>query len=472
MVLGDTGRTGVPYWPDPEYGNEFVRSLGPLRKRLRRGVTPWVGESYFVDARRGIRLCASTAGGEAARPDPQLRPVYRRFYSDGVVGRLEIAFRRGRTGASELDDRAIQAWVSQVALTEVRRPIALSEGTPIVRFGDQLAGCLLEGTTSSRRRPIAVPDWWVRAGNPVVVTELTFDEVGYDSPLYDALGAEFNRLEDHQAVIVDQRWQTIGAKQVSTWTLVASPCGTWEIPRKLRVHALRCHADLEALRAVGRLCGRRRLDPGETAVKDFLDERTKFLLRRRFDEFPQRDLLERIVESVEEGYVDELLAIRSLAGTLGPGLSGKLDDLSAIVTRASSGATINVFAVTKGVIVNVTNDNSLNISGGTVGAAQAGSGNVQNVGGVSQTVAQGADLTALVADLMAAVTSLRGQVPDDVADEGEDLVTAVQEEAGKDEPDAGRLSRWLDRVKDWAEKVGDVAAPVLSVVGAVSQLIV
>ena len=117
-------------------------------------------------------------------------------------------------------------------------------------------------------------------------------------------------------------------------------------------------------------------------------------------------------------------------------------------------------------------DNSVTVSGGTVGNIQAGSGNTQTIEALNVAVTQGENAADILGKVMDYLASLRGQgVADEVLDDGADLAEAAKTEASKAEPDHGKLGRWLDRLKGWAEKVGDVAGPVLSAVGAVAKLI-
>ncbi len=471
LTRDDTGRTTVPFWPDPEFGDEFIRSLGPLRQRPLRGVTPWLGESHFVDARRGLHLNPDVHACERTDNSPELKPVFRRFYSDGVVGRLEIAFRKKPAGELEIDDTSIQDWVSRAALFPICHRNRSTRPAPIIRFGEDFAQYLLEATTSSRRRPRHLSKWWITAGAPVIVTEISVYELRHANLwLATSVEEELSRARDYRAVAVEQQWLPVGDTRISTWSVVQGEFAPSDTVRKLRVHSLRCHADLEALRSVLRLCDRARLDSNNEAVKDFLHERTRFLLRRRFDEFPQRELLERVVDGVQNGYANELSAIRGLTDSLGRGLAGKLCDLSDVLRGAPTANSARVFIYSQKGIFNMS-DNSLNISGGTVGAVQAGAGNAQTIGSIDQTIGQGTDLSDLVSDLVAAVTSLRGRLPDDVADEGEDIVTVVKEEADKDQVDRGKLARWLDRIRSWADTVGDMATPVVSAVAAIAKAI-
>lgn len=468
MVDGDTGRTTVPFWPDPDaFGNAFVRGLGALRRRPRRGLLPWLGEGHFVDARRGVRFCADAVPVDG-KARSSLRPVYRRFYSDGTVGRLETAFRvnssRIRPG-TRLEDL-----LSDAARTEVRSPRA--GATPLLRFGDELAECLLLATTSARRRPVDVPNWWIRAGAPVVVAELTGHEAALlDAALSQAAATQHPPLAERQPVAVSQRWRQLEGARVSTWSLATADWRTPEALRELRVHALRCHAEVEALRAVLRLCHRGRLDAAtSSSLREFLDQKSSFFLRRQFDRFPHRALLERVLDGIANGYEEELLAVDKLIGALRPGLAGKLADVSKVLAEASVLSAESVFVVGQGGIVTM-NDNSTEISGGTVGAVQGGTGNTQYVGGVRQTVSFGTDLTDLVQQLVDTVQQVRTELPDDVAVEGQDLAETVKSEAEKPEPDTGKLSRALGRVKEWAEAVGDAAAPVIKTVAAIAALL-
>jgi hypothetical protein len=464
----DTHCTTVPYWPDPCWGNEFVRGMGALRSRPRRGVAPWIGESHFVDARRGVRLVPPGAYEETRL----LQPVYRRYYCDGQVGRLELGFRTPAWHWVD-EDQAVDVDGLVTAATHVRVKLAgHHKATPIIDLGRALGPWLLAATTRAGHGHHPELARWLRAGTPAVIVEAATSELAVWEPAWSGDRADWSvedqlrQTQDPGAVLVEQHWQDVDQKhRTSIWALAAMDRGSWKDAREVRVHALRLHSEVEAMRIAVRLGDQLPSLQESRPFRDFVADRLDFLLRPRFNGLPQRRMLEVALDTVHDAYEEELRLISGLSPPLGRGLGGQLDDLGRVLDAAGApaGAGRIVIVVTRGGILNM-NDNSVSVTGGTVGNVQGGQGNQQHV----ESITISADTSRLVEELVGLVRSLAGALPPEQVAEGTELAEAVQAEAAAT-ADPSRLRSALDRVKGWAESVGEVAVPVLATVAAIAK---
>jgi hypothetical protein len=466
MLTTPSGMIGTPDWVTPEHlRNEFVRGLGAVRKRERKGIQPWPGEGYYVDSRAGLRFASTTQWSKEL--GSEFKPVFRRYFSDGTVGRLEVGLRTPWLLGAGVDSEPGAA-----AIGALRVPVRVGDAkpTPFVEIGERFARFFLEATTvtEARRRPDRVEFWWTAAGSPLAVCELDPEEL---TPSAAAEVSSHLANSEPGSVLVEQRWLTVDGFRVSLWFVIARPDSAPEVIRRLRIHVSRLHAEHEAFRAVLRLCAHRKLDvDASDDVRTYIDERAGLLLRRHFAGFPQKELLEMILDRWEAGYEDDLTTMRVVEARLtSVGLSRKLDGVASLVgprASAQSGAG-NQFILTQGAVLQVTYndhsvDQSVSVSGNTgpVAGVQGGGGNEQSIGSIQQTVN---DLPQLARDLVGAVSELRGQLPDEQVDEVSDYASAIQDEAQKATPDKGKITRFLDKITSWGKKVGPPALSVLSV---------
>jgi hypothetical protein len=105
FVSEPTGRLLVPPWPLADPSKHFVRAVGPIRERRRGGVSEWIGESLYCDARHAVVFPKRGMLEHAGYKSAYLTPLYRRFLAfgraqwPGTVARLDIGFK-----VSGLDD--------------------------------------------------------------------------------------------------------------------------------------------------------------------------------------------------------------------------------------------------------------------------------------------------------------------------------------------------------------------------------
>jgi hypothetical protein len=278
------------------------------------------------------------------------------------------------------------------------------------------------------------------------VCELDLSELVGDAEI-----AARARLEEseHGSQLVEQRWLILDGVRVSLWFVVSRRDASRDATRQLRIHICRLHAEHEAFRSVLRLCDRGALDvTTSSAVRDYINDRAGLLLRRTFAGFPQRDLLEIVLDQWQAGYAEDLTVMRSVERRLASKTLGrKLEGVASLAESPgsdTSGRPIQ-FVVTEGGIIQVKNDksvdNSLSISGGQVGSAQAGTGNVNATGSIEQTLTVN-QLPALADALAEAMSQLRDEASEEDLAEASDYVSAVQDEAHKPTPDVGKIKRF------------------------------
>lgn len=471
MVRDTTGRIRAPDWKWlPVHEDEFVRGLGSIKERWLKGVQPWSGEAYFVDAAQTLRFestaqwCNSLGGA--------FQPVFRRYFSDGTVGRLEIGLRTPRRLGPKVDCSP-----AAIAIDAMSLSMRLGDDSPVpfVEMGPRFAQFLLEATTltDTERRPPALETWWVLAGSPLVVCELAVDEIRSDA----AAATPSQLAGSRGGALIEHRWLTVARRRVSLWFVVAGPTASPDVMRRLRVHISRMHAEHEAFRVVLRLCDNEQLDIGASGeVRSYINERAGLLLRRQFAGFPQRDLLELVLDDWETAYQDDLTTMRSVEAKLSSvGLSRKVAGVAALTGTTDPGSEIKqLILVEEGGVLHMSDDHSIDqsvsISGNTgqIAGVQGGAGNQQEIDSIAQTIN---NLPALAEELLKTISEIRGQLPDQDVDEATDNAQVILDEANKPKPDTGKINRFLDRITKWAKAAGPPALSVLSVASQIAAVV-
>ena len=96
FIPSPSPRLPAPSWPSPLANEEFVRGFGSIRKRPRGGLTGWIAESEYCDARNALIFCPGILGcRHAITPrfveQMPLHIEFRRLYFDGcAVGKVEV----------------------------------------------------------------------------------------------------------------------------------------------------------------------------------------------------------------------------------------------------------------------------------------------------------------------------------------------------------------------------------------------
>lgn len=454
LISAETHRTRAPLWPRPLHvyspesldapRNDFVRSVGRVRRRMRGNPSPWLNEGYFVDARR---ICGDNQSSTYAG---QLKPVFRRLYHDGIVARLESGFLH-----STADRWSFWRPEGPAATADVVKAVLgvstwfggqTAQAAPLVDFGPMLARNLLASTT---RRPgqagtprVVPPSWWLVAGSPAVIVE---DR------------AEYRGREDEATV--RHIWQIVKGQRVSVCTIAAPAYGAADTVRRLRVHLSHLTSELAALEIVLSLCVAGKLDPDHPSLRDYLDSACSRLLRERRDGVPQRDYLTEILDSMHDWYADQIGALRALAESIDSrGLSRKLRDTAALLEQLS-GAKIERMNVIMGDSMK-TRIEATNVAGVAIGHSKVKTGDIAQDGGST-------DLRVLLDRLMAEVVAVRPHVSEDQSDSAEDAVAAIKREAESEEPDREGLQRRLAKLLSISQTAGAAGTALAAAVSAI-----
>ena len=187
---------------------EFVRGIGSVKERLRKGVDPWVGEGHYVNAANAVRFVSKHQHVEEF--DTELKPVFRRLYSDGIVSRLEVGFRTPWLIDSDrffrFDDAAP---TTAIAIETARLAVRVGSEDPIrlLDAGKPFAARMLRATTytAANRRPKVLEPWWISTGSPLLLCELDLYEVGRVAGYESQLVLAKPRESDRGANVVDRR---------------------------------------------------------------------------------------------------------------------------------------------------------------------------------------------------------------------------------------------------------------------------
>jgi hypothetical protein len=449
-LIDDGHRIGAPSWPKPlrvfprgsadDCRTDFIRGIGPVRERMRGNPSPWLNEKYYVDARRNIVL--SRLSGEGIR----LRPVFRRFYSDGKVARFEIGFScRGPVLRQPPEAMVATAAGAALMVSTRFRGRLPQTGQPLAHFGRTLADHLLHGTTRSAPAT-AAHGWWVTAGAPAVFVE-TQQRTGSDAHL-----------------AIAHSWLRTQGQRVSCWSTHDTPQTNRELLRVLRIQLSHMHAELSALETVLGFCEAGRLEPEDQRVADFLATVCDGLLRTERNGLTQHAYLAEVVDAAQGFQAEQIWMLRSLGERVtSKGIARKIRDASSVLeTALHSSSTPIVLAFHEGAIMT---KNEVNMHGGTVGAVTAGEA---TIGKLEQHVGtSGPDLAALVAELVKVVGDLRGDVPDDVVDQAEDTAEGISKEIVKDEPNTGAIQRRLNSLLTLVKGVGSAGEAVATAIDAI-----
>lgn len=418
---GETHRDHLPYFPVPDrvYGraasdhhrSNFVRGLGAVRPRLQGGPPPWLSESYYVDVRRLVRVGRQFV--ESAHRDGRditATPVYRNFYTDGVVGRVEVCFRVvGPRGAAP--HRPEQSY--RIAVGAPSRLRGSTDAGPLISLGPAFAAHLLRSTTVGGNDP---PSWWVRAGTPAVIVEIS----------------RWQQTTWHSGddPMLTHRWIKNSGVAASSWQMTQGTSYAEEF-RRLRVHLSRLHADFVGMRTILGLCQSGQLDITHPPAERYIARTLGLLLRPARHGFGQNELLARALEHSSAAHADTVASLAYLVDTAaGGGLADRAGQLleSLAANRAGDAPRI-VLNVRELVMAK----NEPHIHGGTfTGAVNFGSGGAHlRVGPDAQ------QLAPLIAELFAAVERLEEQLPGETSD---DARWAAQEIAAEAEKDPGHRS--------------------------------
>lgn len=260
FVNGQTGRLIRPDWPIPDVDKDFIRSSGLVRPRLRGGSAQWAGEEIygevssalkFPDRLRQIAITANKVCGN-------IDFAFRRFYSDGIIARMEVGFKLDlRTSTSDpllVSELIYQIAHLKVVVQDTNGTDKRCTTTNAIEAGNVLARHFLHATTNHKEvSDTNIEPWWFTASAPTLIVEHT----------------ESMQLPRHTRHILDvdgggaalaHCWIRLGTRRVSTWFIINQHADSAAV-RNLRIHLSRLHSEREGLRCVISQLNSRKLSP-------------------------------------------------------------------------------------------------------------------------------------------------------------------------------------------------------------------
>lgn len=256
FVGTDTGRLYRPNWPSPSADVEFIRSFGPIRARRRGGVPGWVAESEICDAHRALKIPEYPTDRSAFRDKPvHAKPLFRRFYFDGLaVGKFEIGI--------QISGLRLP-WVrSKIPLLKLLQDllhhkvyVRVSKHSHIEcnlgKIGPHLANLYRMSTTKVSWSNASVPNWWVRAGPPMLFVQPAIDdEIAISQEARDVI-----TLVSDYGILLSHDWVNYNGSYLRTWIhrdviIRGIQRNFFEVARRIRIYLIRIHAEHECLRLV------------------------------------------------------------------------------------------------------------------------------------------------------------------------------------------------------------------------------
>jgi len=470
-----TGRLSVPSFPLPEPGKEFVRSVGWVERRRRGGIPGWEGEELYCRARAAIRFENRLGRRSIGSPGIDLRPAcaFRRFHSDGRMGRVELGLRlSGRQGGVRSIRPENGLAVLQDCL-ELGVRVAAASGReaqmPLYRVADPLARHLLRSSTRHQGGALlSVQSWWLAAGEPVLLLESLPGEL--DGPPLPMRKIDLDG--DTEVRLSHGRLQHEG-NAFGLWWLEAPPTApNRDLLRRLRIHLFRLHAEREVLKGVLRALGRGRLNiepetPATDELQDYLNTAIRLLDRKVRYGLDQSALLDsalRFTDYVSPGERTTLLTELEKART---NIYRKVARFTE--ARSREAGTTNVF-VERQIV-----ERQIHFGGDvTVG----GDFNVVTAEKIENSFNKAAAADHLPDELQTSLQELSKQVaemvkhlPEDRAEEAARDLETLTDEAASGKPRRKWYELSAEGLMDAAKAVGKVAEPVVATVTKILPLL-
>lgn len=251
----DTYKLAGPCLPliDP-YGNEFIRSFGPLRNRFNLDGVAYE-ESVYSKANRALRI-PSLGEYRLGRKCNAFIPicVFRRFFStDSVTCKVEIGFKNinnhtfyfNMLSGNDLLNILMELMKVQTVIPPINRR---DERCELKNTGEKLAALYMYATT---KHPL--PDGvqadrnWVQGGNPMMLVEYYDWEVqklpnGVKTvDIIEQFGVKLSHT-----VIFDKNRNI----KIRVWLIEKNACAEKDYIRRLRLALLKLNAEQETLKQV------------------------------------------------------------------------------------------------------------------------------------------------------------------------------------------------------------------------------
>lgn len=459
LVKAETFQHPYPTFPHPErihsrrsalhYRTNFLAQVGPVRPRLKGNSIPWAGEEYYINAKTAVIL----DGDKSNIGQDRVTVLYRNYLTDGIVGRLEIAF---RTKAKVPRNRRRPV---ELRILGRRGHVRGGFNVPLEELGPVFAQHLLRATTVSQHTEHA-ESGWLRSGPVAVMTQAeSYKETQSYAP------AESTTDES----ILSFEWARANSSRVLFWSLDQWKERSDEL-RRLRLHLSRLHADYAAFSLVIRMCQSGALDETHPPVERYIIRSARVLHRQSRHGFLQSALLTRVLESADDAYGDVQSGFDYLADSSNKVLARRIAAMrqSVPVHNQHSLPAVTTINVQDMVVFNMTGpQHNTNINAGAIGAVSSGSGDAY--GQASGTL--GADPQALMVALIEACQGVKQHLSPGEAATVEDTVGGLQRELERpaDQRDRETMLQRVKRLLSIAASAGNAGTSLAHAAEALRQ---
>lgn len=440
----ETTRLARPTWPIPAADYDFIRNFGVIRNRRKGGLEPWAGEQYYCNAAASLIFVRSPRKEAPLR----LEPLFRRLITDGVVSRLEVAF-KVRQNTNPIS--AARAAAGVQVMIRGAGPI------PLMKAGLPLARHYRISTTPNRNSIKDAASPLVRHGAPLIYIERTSgDSTGTLEPF------DF-----------EQEWRYYGRNtRIATATLTHRAGTNRDLVRQMRIHAVRLHCEFEAFTLVLRACLTGALSAsGSERLRDYLHRTAKILLKEKYHGIPQSDLIRLAANGRNALKTGELSGLRVAFKDVSSSLERIVADAAKLGTRAA-----DIFPHQSAPRLYI------NHRGKLIMGAKYNFGDNTTVYGVigdknrvSNAIFGGSnadtELLDLVQLLAQQVGELRKYLAPPEAQQAAEYVETVRQEIEGADLRFGRVKGLLHRLSEVIAGVRDFALPVLETIEAIHHLV-
>jgi hypothetical protein len=473
FLPNETARITVPSWPAPIVREEFVRSFGVVRQRWNGGLSGWIGENTYCDARRALQFRPGVLGPRTESipheaDEMSLKIAFRRLFFDGyAVGKIELGLKPRALPATRVP---IENLIARVLSVRARVRVLLNGGCeehPLYDIGRQLV--LLYAYATSRGLS---PD--VRPGADHLLSEAPM--------LYIELNAieaskvaipEFARRVPFQpgSSFAISFWRyLLHGRTLSIWCSVVNAPELDLEARSIRMFLLRLNAEHQAFKRVLKAIGTGIIVTAKgsdisDALQYYINEATRRIGKCEVKTQAYSEELNRLAFSLfdaaapgERDGLMERLRLLQMRGNI-------QRKVEAYTSKSATQVTIytGVLDMSSGDTINVTNSTNVNIKATLTNVRQT-------IGTMAADDTQKQELQQLIdrlSEQLSAVPADKAKDAEKVAKRASQLVDAAAEE----EPDKSIVQTIGSGLKQAAEFLKDSAPAVMTIAGQIIKLI-
>lgn len=468
FLQGDTGRLDRPSWPTPQLGGfggglpEFVRGFGPVNKRAGGSFGDWPGEDTYVRADQFLRF---PQGVEGTGPErlTSCRCLYRRFYTDGVVGRLEI----GLKTASWRDTSSLVPTPNavSVAQTVLGLPVSVQPrttdpgGKPLSSSGRDIAQAILRSTTSTTSAAPPAP-WWLTVQQPLIYIESS----AFPSREQNHDSTEMPLPTSNAPMVTHARLGgAVDARVWSAFTPRYLPSGPIrDGARQLRLHLVRLHTERSALRVVLSAIARQdvSLERGTDACERlqlYLDRSAKWLSRENSYGYPTRPTLQLAYASEQLVDPGELESLREALSTMRHTVARRVEDVMKLDVDTSGDSPVSITIIKEQIVnegdITVTNSQNVAINSALTNSQQ-----------ILQQASVDDDLQQTLEELHKAVKQLLPQLSPEQQSHAAESLEIFTKQATSPAPNRRWFEVSAEGLKEAAEAVAGAGGTLLGLI--------